>query len=793
MIVTIFKNIRSSEAPYHRDVDTIIDRIKTGKSKKLVEEIRKKATKAERDKLKELLPSICFSGIFSQRSANGLLEHSGLICIDFDKFENIDVLLDTYDSIKRDNHVFISFISPSGDGFKVVVKIPTCQDNKEHNQYFQGLQSYFDCPYFDQVASGISRVCYESYDPAIYVNEDSDVFKDKQLDEGNDIYSGTAKFKVTNENEIIRKVDEFWRAKFKFVEGQRNKNIHLLCRYLNEFGIEKESAWVHVKSYALSDFPEREIKNALESAYKNKESFNTRYYDDDKTVDIIKQMFNAGKSKDEVKLYLKRNTIYPDNIDEVLDGIYLTDSPTLFYQKTKNNTIQILSIKYKEFLRQNGFYKYYPEGGDVYIFVRQIGNVYEPVTAERIKAFILEYLESNKIYDVYEFMSKKAMFFTDDYLSILHEIDIKFCKDTKDSCFLFYRNKSIEVTPKRIIEHDYIDLGAFVWKSQVIDRDFMLNQKSLDNDYCTFLRNVSGSNFEEMKTVLGYLLHSYKSKSNTKSIILNDEMISDTPEGGTGKGLIVQGVKQLKRVVTEDGKKFKIDKSFAFQKLDVDTQILFIDDIAKGFNFESLFSIITEGIDIEKKNQTTIYIPVERSPKIIISTNYPVKGIGHSFDRRKIEIELKQYYSNNKTPIDEFGKALFDDWDEKEFNRFDNFMINCIHLYMSLGLKEPKAENGKLRKFIAESSQEFHDFALQRIKFDESRYYKALLRDEFKTDYPDYSKLSEKKFTQWLKQWFAYNKHEFTESMDINGRYIQPKQTNNTLDYLEHAEKELIF
>lgn len=785
MIVTIFKNIRSCEAPYYRDIQTIIDRIKSGKSKTLVSEIRGKNTKKERDLLKQYLPSICFSGEFTQRNNESLINHSGLICVDFDKFPNMDVLIEHYENIKRDSFTYVSFISPSGDGFKVIVKIPKCKDNKEHNQYFNGLQAYYDNQYFDTVASGLSRVCYESYDPAIYVNNKADVFTDKQLDEGHNIYHKEALFKVTNETDIIKAVDEFWRSKWKFTEGIRNKNMHLLCQYLNEFGVEKAAAMQHVKQYALDDFPEQEIKNVLNSAYRKVEVHNTRFYENDKIVLVVEQMLKESKSKDEIKTYLKKVTIVPDNIDEVIEGIYSNDSTIIFYTKNKNNGIVILSLKYKAFLKQNGFYKYYPEGGQVYMFVRQIGNVYEPVTNEKIKAFVLDYLENNNVHDVYEFMSKKPMFFNEEYLSIIDEVDIKFCKDTKDSAYLFFRNKAIEVTAKKIIEHDYIDLGAFVWKSQVIDRDFKLNQKSIQNDYYTFLKNVSGNNFENLKTVIGYLLHSYKSKSNTKAIILNDEMISDNPEGGTGKGLLVQGIKQLKRLVTEDGKKFKIDKTFAFQKLDVDTQILFIDDIAKGFSFESLFSIITEGIDIEKKNQTTIDIPVERSPKIIISTNYPIKGIGHSFDRRKIEIELNQYYSKNKTPIDEFGRALFDDWNETEFNNFDNFMIGCIHLYMINGLVEPIAHNGKLRKFIASTSPEFLDFIQNRLTFNADRYYKAVLREEFKKEYPDYFKLSEKMFTKWVKYWFQYNDVEFVESSDFSGRYIQAKKSQLDNDPLK--------
>lgn len=785
MTVTIFKNIHDTSAPYYRPIETIIDRIKTGKSKELITFIRTRGDKDSRNNYKKSLPSICFSGRFEARAKDKLIEHSGLICIDFDNYANDDEMNEDYQSIIRDRYTFIGFISPSGDGFKIVVKIPPCTAN-EHDQYFNALRDYYQNTHFDVAANGVSRVCYESYDPNIYVNKASVLFDEKMPNEGFTVYDKEPQFMITNEAEIIRKVDDFWRSKYKFVEGQRNKDLFMLARYLNEFGVEKTAAMNHVLQYVHGTFTAKEASNCLNSAYKDTTAHKTRFYDDDTMIDKIKAMLKDGKSKREIIDYLKRVTIYPDNIDEVIDGIFSKESDVTFYIKDK--TISIVSLKYKQFLKSNGFYKYYPEDGDSYLFVRQIGNVYDPVSSERIKSFVLGYLERNKIYDVYEFMTKRPMYFSDDFLSILDEVQIKFCKDTKDSAFLFYRNKAVEVKRTGIVEHDYIDLGAFVWKSQVVDRDFNYLKGNSDNDYSRFMQNISGINFEKLKSVVGYLLHGYKSKSNTKAVILNDEMISENPEGGTGKGLFMQGISKLKKTVVEDGKKFKIDKSFAFQKLDVDTQILFIDDIAKGFNFESLFSIITEGVEIEKKNQNSIYIPVERSPKIVISTNYPIKGVGHSFDRRKIEIELKQYYSKFMTPEKEFGRALFDEWNEDDYNRFDNFMIGCLHLYMAHGLTEPVAQNGKLRKFLAETSQEFYDFVKDNVRFDNTRYYKSHLREDFKKEYPDFMKMSERRFTQWLKIWYSFNDKEAFESSDMTGRFIMAKITEPTKDDFEIEE-----
>jgi len=60
---------------------------------------------------------------------------------------------------------------------------------------------------------------------------------------------------------------------------------------------------------------------------------------------------------------------------------------------------------------------------------------------------------------------------------------------------------------------------------------------------------------------------------------------------------------------------------------------------------------------------------------IAITTNYAIKGSGNSFARRKWELELHQHYSKNYTPLDEFDKLFFGDWNDDEWCAFDNYMI----------------------------------------------------------------------------------------------------------------------
>ena len=51
--VTIFKDIKETDAPFYRDANVILERIKNGASKDLVKRIRQEKDKAERNELKK--------------------------------------------------------------------------------------------------------------------------------------------------------------------------------------------------------------------------------------------------------------------------------------------------------------------------------------------------------------------------------------------------------------------------------------------------------------------------------------------------------------------------------------------------------------------------------------------------------------------------------------------------------------------------------------------------------------------------------------------------------------------
>ena len=113
-----------------------------------------------------------YSGKFSGRKDEDLQEPSSVMVLDFD---HIDVV-GAKRALATDDYVLACWVSPSGDGLKALVKI---SHPRKHRDHFRAMASYMDRQYgleVDPTGQNESRLCFESYDPDIIINEDSKVF-----------------------------------------------------------------------------------------------------------------------------------------------------------------------------------------------------------------------------------------------------------------------------------------------------------------------------------------------------------------------------------------------------------------------------------------------------------------------------------------------------------------------------------------------------------------------------------------------------------------------------------------
>jgi len=287
MICTAFRNIFSKE-PNYITIESALNRILSGKSERLVKEIRETLDKNKSAKLKANLPSICFSGKFgADRKDEQLIEHSGFIVLDFD---NVYELRDKQTEIISHKFIYACWVSPSGNGLKALIKIA---DGKKHREHFQALQDVF--PEIDRSGINPSRVCYESYDPEIYINRDAETFnKIKKIEKI------TVSETKTDDNENFRNILKWLTNRNDaFVSGERNTYIFKLASACCRFGIDENSALSLISTeYTVSnDFTMNEMKTAVKSGYRaSKNLFGSAQFSKDVLVDkITKTEINVKK------------------------------------------------------------------------------------------------------------------------------------------------------------------------------------------------------------------------------------------------------------------------------------------------------------------------------------------------------------------------------------------------------------------------------------------------------------------------------------------------------------------
>jgi len=561
MEITIFKDIKDTAQPFYRDVDIIIERIREGASQEIVRAIRSEKDKEKRNQLKQSLPAICFSGKFTKRNDSSLVNHSGLICLDFDNFPSEKEMLEEKENLTKDRYTYSVFVSPSGLGLKVLVKIPDEVDT--HKQFFTSLQHHYNNDFFDITCKNVSRVCYESYDPLIYINEQSSIFNQILEQEYQEVvkHKDVQTIPITDENKIVEILTKWWERKYGLNSGERNNNVYILAAAFNDFGVTKTLAEYVMGNFVSKDFPQSEIKRTIQSAYKQVQNFGTKYYEDEEKVNNVKQKLRKGATASEIKTQIAEELDVEDSVlDNVVRRLEEEQDKQKFWTKSDKGVVKIIHISFKQFLEENGFYKFNPEGSKNYVFVKVTNNLIDHTSEKEIKDFILNYLLDVDDKSIYNYFAECTRYFREEFLTLLSSINVYFIADTKDNAYLYYTNCAVKITKNEIIPIDYLDLGGYVWKDHVIDRVFDVCEVTNCN-YKTFIHNISGSNdtrIKSMESTMGYLLHGWKNLSYCPATILNDEVISDNPEGGTGKGLFMNGLSHMKKLVVIDGKSFNL-------------------------------------------------------------------------------------------------------------------------------------------------------------------------------------------------------------------------------------------
>ena len=412
-----------------------------------------------------------------------------------------------------------------------------------------------------------------------------------------------------------------------------------------------------------------------------------------------------------------------------------------------------------EFLGSLGIKKYF-QGND-FIVVENDNNIVREVGTVNIKDKIKNYFDSldeeleegidkNTVHT--KIITMSPTLFSKSYLEFLPTLTLDFKRDIKEEAYIFYQNCFVKINKDEYKTYNYEELDGCIWESQKLKRNFY--SSDIESAFSVFIYRICNEDlkrYNALRSAIGYLLHSYKDSAFTKAIIFIDERSGEGANGRCGKSLVGKAIGKIRNSVRPDGKNFKFGQ-FMFQSVKADTAIIDFNDIKKNFPFENLFSIITDDMAVEKKNKDEIIIPFEYSPKILITTNHAIKGIDASTLDREYVVEFSDHYNEHHKPIHEFKKNFFTQWDEEEWNSFDNFMIECLQLYLKNGLVEYERINLTQKMLIESTSEEFIEF-MEEIEF-EKRYDKKELHNKFIEIYSDYKiGFTQRTFSSWIKNY----------------------------------------
>jgi hypothetical protein len=199
---------------------------------------------------------------------------------------------------------------------------------------------------------------------------------------------------------------------------------------------------------------------------------------------------------------------------------------------------------------------------------------------------------------------------------------------------------------------------------------------------------------------LGYEIFRYKDRANTYALWSMDYCMKDSEksQGGTGKSIFGKAVIPLMQTVTLDGRDRNLTQNkHIFENVTEYTDLVLLDDGNKYLDFGFFFAMVTSFITVNPKGTKSFSLPFEKSPKLHITSNFPPIDSDESTLRRIWFLAFSDYYHYNtsgdyreqRLPLDEFGKNLFQNFEEDEWNEFFNFAALCVKSYMEFGKVEP--------------------------------------------------------------------------------------------------------
>ena len=416
---------------------------------------------------------------------------------------------------------------------------------------------------------------------------------------------------------------------------------------------------------------------------------------------------------------------------------FWSEHPTKSGQK--EYTLSLTSLNY--FLELNGFYTLKDETRKEPQYIRIDGIKVQQVTAKSIVGFLKQWMELQGLPKALQDKVLRSRDLPTNNVSTLRERDdLDFRKGTATVQYFHFRNCWVEVSADGIKTHRYTDpADHYVWAENIIQHDYRavpdMFTVTTDEDgrykvqlaegaeQCKLLRFLintcrlhwrkvdeggleltpeeqSEEDLTKTSRLLnfGYLMISNKSESEAWATICLDSTMAENVDecnGRSGKSFYVNAAAEMAKTFTIDAgmTSFK-DTRFIFDGVTQDTNLVFIDECPRKFNYNFIYGLVTGDFRVEEKNRHSYVIPFAQSPKFALATNFTLSRHDPSTEGRIWPQPFSDYYHvqtpqndyrETRSIRDDFGQNLMGtEYDEKDWQLDLAFMTQCVRFYLSL-------------------------------------------------------------------------------------------------------------
>ena len=545
---------------------------------------------------------------------------------------------------------------------------------------------------------------------------------------------------------------------------------------------------------------------------------------------------NRGRYRKDLKDYIQLN---PNKkamrllINRALCAQFWTEHTTK--QGDTEYGLSRTSLDY--FLELNGFYTLKDDSHIEPIYIRIDGILVRRVTAKAIVAFLKQWMKQHGMPSALQDKVLRSHDLPTNNVSTLHERnDLDFRKGTATSQYFHFRNCWVEVTADKITTHRYTDAAShYVWEDNVIQHDYRtvadlfsittdtdgrykvsITDAKAQSNLLKFLVNSSrlywrktdesgltltpDEEADEQLCLasrlanLGYLLTSYKSESEAWATICLDSTMAESVDecnGRSGKSFYISAVAKMAHTFTIDAgtTSFK-DSRFIFDGVTTDTDLVFLDECPRKFNYNFVYGRVTGDFRVEEKNKHSYVIPFTQSPKFVMATNYTLSRHDPSTEGRIWPQPFSDYYHvksqlndyrESRSIRDDFGQNLMGaEYSENEWQLDLAFMLQCVRFYLSLPVGSrkimPPLSRIERREQMAAVGKDFKQWADEYFAEDSDNLDCELKAEKVLADFNQETKYgwSLKMMTQHLSTYCQLVNHLYC----LNPASVTKKQTD---------------